>query len=174
MNNKTLTMMDEYLVPGKSGQRLIDEYIKYGSLCIGVDFDGTLYDYHGTGATYDQVIDLVRKLKSIGCKIICWTAQKDLQFVQDFLNDNDIPWDGINSNGIDLGWESRKPFFSALLDDRAGLLQVYQELSDVVSYKKYELYTKLLKSGMFFEFHPELTGDWGNDQEAWMKMEHLK
>jgi hydroxymethylpyrimidine pyrophosphatase-like HAD family hydrolase len=167
-------MVDEYLVPGKSGQRLIDEYIKYGSLCIGVDFDGTLYDYHGTGATYDQVIDLVRKLKSIGCKIICWTAQKDLQFVQDFLNDNDIPWDGINSNGIDLGWESRKPFFSALLDDRAGLLQVYQELSDVVSYKKYELYTKLLKSGMFFEFHPELTGDWGNDQEAWMKMEHLK
>lgn len=167
-------MVDEYLVPGKSGQRLIDEYIKYGSLCIGVDFDGTLYDYHGTGATYDQVIDLVRKLKAIGCKIICWTAQKDTDMVQDFLNDNNIPWDGINTNGIDLGWESRKPFFSALLDDRAGLLQVYQELSDVVSYKKYDLYTKLIKSGMFFEFHPELTGDWGNDQEAWMKMEHLK
>ena len=36
-------MTDEYLVPGKSGQRLIDEYVKYGSLCIGVDFGGTRY-----------------------------------------------------------------------------------------------------------------------------------
>lgn len=167
-------MVDEYLVPGKSGQRLIDEYVKYGSLCIGVDFDGTLYDYHGTGATYDQVIKLVRDLKNIGCKIVCWTAQKDTDMVQDFLNDNNIPWDGINTDGIDLGWYSRKPFFSALLDDRAGLLQVYEELSNVVTYKRYDDYTKLLKSGMFFEFHPELTGDWGNDQAAWMEMKHIK
>jgi hydroxymethylpyrimidine pyrophosphatase-like HAD family hydrolase len=162
-------MIDEYLVPGKSGQRLIDEYRKYGSLCIGVDFDGTLYDYHRTGATYDQVIKLVRDLKNIGCKIVCWTAQQDLVLVQTFLLENDIPFDGINTNGIPLGWDSRKPFFSALLDDRAGLLQVYEELSNVVMYKRYDDYTKLLKSGMFFEFHPELSGDWGNDQDKWLQ-----
>lgn len=167
-------MKDEYLVPGKSGQRLIDEYVKYGSLCIGVDFDGTLYDYHGTGATYDQVINLVRDLKSIGCKIVCWTAQRDTDMVQDYLNDNNIPWDGINTDGIDLGWDSRKPFFSALLDDRAGLLQVYEELTNLVTYKRYDDYVRLLKSGMFFEFHPELTGDWGDDQKAWMDMKHAK
>jgi hypothetical protein len=44
-------VVDEFLVPGKSGQRLINEYSKYGSLTIGFDFDGTVYDYHGTGAT---------------------------------------------------------------------------------------------------------------------------
>ena len=68
--------------------------------------------------------------------MICWTAQKDLPFVETFLNENNIPWDGIITNGIDLGWDSRKPFFSALLDDRAGLLQVYNELANVVYFTK--------------------------------------
>ena len=128
---------DEYLVPGKSGERLINEYMKYGSLTIGVDFDGTLFDYHGTGASYEQVRQLLRDLKVIGCKLICWTAQSDLEFVEKFLNEHNIPCDGINTDGIKLGWDSRKPFFSALLDDRAGLIQVYEELSDVVYFARH-------------------------------------
>jgi hypothetical protein len=129
-------MEDEFLQEGKSGTRLINEYEKYGSLTIGFDFDGTVYDYHETGATYEQVRQLLRDLKKINCKLICWTAQKDLLFVELFLNANNIPFDGINTNGIDLGWDSRKPFFSALLDDRAGLVQVYKELTDVVNFAK--------------------------------------
>ena len=27
-------------------------------------------------------------------------------------------------------------------------------------------YLKLLKSGMFWEFHPELTGQWGKDKKT--------
>lgn len=123
---------DEFLETGKSLRRLVEEYNKFGSLTIGFDFDGTVYDYHQTGATYDYVIDLLRDLKKINCKLICWTAQKDLPFVETFLTENDIPFDGINTNGIELGWESRKPFFSALLDDRAGLKQVYEDLRMVV------------------------------------------
>ena len=127
-----MALTDEYLIDGKSLHRLVDEYNKYGSLTIGFDFDGTVYDYHQTGATYYNVIKLLRNLKEINCKLICWTAQKDLDFVESYLKDNNIPFDGINTNGIDLGWESRKPFFSALLDDRAGLHQVYYELSSLV------------------------------------------
>lgn len=123
---------DEFLETGKSLRRLVEEYNKFGSLTIGFDFDGTVYDYHQTGATYDYVIDLLRDLKKINCKLICWTAQKDLPFVETFLTENDIPFDGINTNGIELGWESRKPFFSALLDDRAGLKQVYEDLRMIV------------------------------------------
>lgn len=128
--------IDEYLVPGKSGERLINEYMKYGSLTIGVDFDGTLFDYHQTGASHENVRQLLRDLKEIGCKLICWTAQSDLEFVMNFLNENNIPFDGINTDGIPLNWESRKPFFSALLDDRAGLIQVYEELCDVVYFAR--------------------------------------
>jgi hypothetical protein len=130
-------MIDEYLVEGMSAKRLMDEYGKYGSLCIGFDFDGTVYDYHKTGAKYDQVIELLRDLKQLNCKLICWTANNDLNFVEQFLITNNIPFDGINTDGIGLGWESRKPFFSALLDDRAGLKQVYDDLKVLVeTYKK--------------------------------------
>jgi trehalose-6-phosphatase len=126
------------LISGKSRERLINEYKKYGSLTIGFDFDGTVHDYHKTGATYEQVRQLLRDLKEIGCVLICWTAYKDLRFVEEFLKQNNIPFDGINTDGIKLPWESKKPFFSALLDDRAGLLDVYNDLRYLVDQITFE------------------------------------
>lgn len=124
--------MDEYLVKGKSYERLFHEYHKHGSLVVGYDFDSTVHDYHKTGATYNLVIQLLKDLKAIGCKLICWTAYKEHTYVQEFLETNEIPFDGINIEGIILPWETRKPFFSALLDDRAGLIQVYEDLRKLV------------------------------------------
>jgi len=123
---------DEYLVHNKSRDRLLNEYKKHGSLVIGFDFDSTVHDYHKTGATYEQVRQLLRDLKEIGCKLICWTAYRNLEYVDNFLKENNIPFDGINTEGIKLPWESKKPFFSALLDDRSGLIQVYNDLKYVV------------------------------------------
>lgn len=120
--------MDQYLVEGASYERLIREYEKYGSLTIGVDFDGTVHDFHNTGATHYMVIQLLRELKSIGCKLIIWTCHPNIQYVKDYLKNNDIPYDDINTSGIPLSWDPRKPFFSALLDDRAGLSYVYKDL----------------------------------------------
>lgn len=31
-------------------------------------------------------------------------------------------------------------------------------------------YLELLKSGMLFEFYPQLTGDWNRDSEQWEKI----
>lgn len=123
--------MDEYLIPRASFERLMREYRKYGSLNIGYDFDGTVNDYHGTGASYEMVKQLLKDLKAIGCKLVCWTAYEHLGYVAEFLEKNSIPFDAINDGGIPLPWETRKVFFSALLDDRAGLLQVYTELREL-------------------------------------------
>lgn len=128
----SIIKIDEYLEEGKSYTRLYNEYKKYGSLAIGYDFDSTVHDYHKVGASYEMVKQLLRDLKSIGCKTYCWTAYMDLEYVRDFLEKEDIPFDGINEGGIPLPWESRKPFFSALLDDRAGLIQVYKDLRKLV------------------------------------------
>jgi len=131
--------MDQFLKENSSYQRLYEEYKKYNSLVIGFDFDNTVYDYHQTGQSYEMVRQLLRDLDSIGCKTICWTAQKDIPFVSKFLNDNNIPYSGgINTDGINLGWQSRKPFFSALLDDRSGLLQVYNDLTKLIKTVKNE------------------------------------
>lgn len=122
-------MRDPYLIEEASYNRLYSEYKKYGSLYIGFDFDDTVHDYHKRGSTYHQVIELLRNLKEIGCTLICWTAYKDHAYVIEYLTKNNIPFDSINTGGIPLPYETRKPFFSALLDDRAGLRQVYEDLS---------------------------------------------
>jgi hypothetical protein len=128
--------LDEFLEPMHSYNRLLREYEKHGSLTIGFDFDGTVHDYHKTGASHEMVRELLRELKDIGCKLYCWTAYPDLEYVKKFLEDINIVVEGINTDAIPLGWESRKPFFSALLDDRAGLIQVYNELRALINYIK--------------------------------------
>ncbi len=125
--------MDEFLKDDAAYLRLLKEYKEHGSLVVGYDFDGTVHDYHKTGATYELVRQLLRDLKSINCKLICWTAYEKHDYVEQFLRDNNIPCDGININGIPLRWETRKPFFSVLLDDRAGLEQVYYDLTRLVA-----------------------------------------
>src|SRR5215831_2428794 len=134
----TELVLDEYLTPGASYNRLVAEYYKHKSLCVGFDFDSTVHDYHKKGATYNMVIQLLRELKEIGCTLICWTAYPTHDYVITFLDEHNIPFDGVNINGIELPWESRKPFFNALLDDRAGLLQVYTELNEPVKTVKRE------------------------------------
>lgn len=128
--------MDQFLVPNANLTRLIEEYKKYKSLTIGFDFDGTVHDYHKTGEDYSMVEQLLRDLKSINCKLICWTAYPDLHYVKEFLFNKKIPCDAINEGGIPLPWESKKPFFSALLDDRAGLESMYRDLSFLVQFVK--------------------------------------
>lgn len=128
--------MDQFLVPNSNLIRLISEYKKYGSLTVAYDFDQTVHDYHKTGENYDMVRQLIRDLKGIGCKVVCWTAYKDLDYVANHLNEINVPFDGINEGGIPLPWESKKPFFSALLDDRAGLESMYRDLNFLVQFVK--------------------------------------
>jgi len=130
--------IDEYLVPDANYNRLLAEYKRYGSLCIAYDFDSTVHDYHKSGASYETVRQLIRDAKLIGCNVLCWTAYKDLGFVAEFLEKNNIPFDSINEGGIKLPWESKKPFFSLLLDDRAGLRSAVEDLTRLVDTIKTE------------------------------------
>lgn len=132
-----MSYTDPYLIPGASYQRLVDEYDKYGSLTIGFDFDDTVHDFHRKGRIYPQIVELLRDLKSIRCTLICWTAYESISYVENYCSTFDIPCDGVNTDGIKLPWKSRKPFFSALLDDRAGLAQVYNELAMLVKKVKH-------------------------------------
>ena len=138
--------MDHFLKEGESLKRLIREYDKYGNLVIGTDFDSTLHDYHREGHTFDDMTQLVRDLRSINCKIIIWTAHCDHEYVAKYLQDRGIPYDGINTDGVKLSWETRKPFFNALLDDRAGMIQVYNDLCAVVKHaRNKQAVTNLIK-----------------------------
>jgi hypothetical protein len=130
--------MDEYLVPNSSFLRLYDEYKKYGSLVIAYDFDNTIYDFHQKGSSYFQVMELLRELKRMNCICICFTANQDVKFVKNYCNAWNIPLDKLNENPDFFKSESRKIYFNALLDDRAGLDSVYRDLSLLVNLIKKE------------------------------------
>lgn len=125
--------MDEYLKPNSSFLRLLDEHKKYGTLCIAYDFDNTVYDFHKKGESYELVIDLLRNLKDLNYYLTVFTANEDVEFVEKFLVENNIPYNGINCNPPFFKSNSIKPYYNALLDDRAGLIQVYQELKLLVT-----------------------------------------
>jgi len=131
-------MIDEYLKPNASFLRLLKEYKQYKSLVIAYDLDNTLYDFHKKGETYTMVMDLLKDLKSIGCYMICFTANSDKDFVLSYLTENKIPFDAINENPPFFKCEERKIYFNALLDDRAGLQQVYNELNLLITIIKQE------------------------------------
>jgi hydroxymethylpyrimidine pyrophosphatase-like HAD family hydrolase len=124
--------MDYYLNSGNSSVRLLDEYNKYGTLVVAFDFDDTVYDFHGKGRMYTDVITLLQNLKSINCYLICWTGNANDVFVKSYLDENQIPFDAINENPPFYKSLSRKVYANAYLDDRAGLRQVYDELNNIV------------------------------------------
>ena len=121
--------IDEYLINDAPYNRLLDEYKKYGSLVIAYDFDNTVYDFHKKGCTYHKVIELLRELKTAGCTLVCFTANEDEGFIRQYCKDNDIPLDLLNENPSFFKSNSGKIYYNALLDDRAGLLEVYWDLN---------------------------------------------
>jgi len=126
--------IDEYLQSGSSLERLKQEYVKYGSLVVAFDFDNTVYDFHKKGSTYNNVIELLRKLKEKNCFLICWTANENTGFVVDYLVENNIPYDSVNENPPFFKYNAKKIYYNLLLDDRAGLLQVYTELLELLKF----------------------------------------
>lgn len=124
--------MDYYLNKANARKRLFEEYQKYNSLVVAFDFDNTVYDFHQNGWQFEAVIQLLRDLKSINCYLIVFTANQDEQLVKKYCQEQQIPFDAINENPPFYQSTSRKIYYNVLLDDRAGLWQVYEDLMALV------------------------------------------
>lgn len=124
--------MDYYLQNDNVVNRLLEEYETHQSIVVAYDFDNTVFDYHQKGLQFHKVIDLLRELKKINNYLIVFTANEDEAFVKQYLIDNDIPFDAINENPPFYSSNSRKIYYNMLLDDRAGLLQCYDNLHQLL------------------------------------------
>lgn len=117
-------MEDRYMVYGQCVQRLVREYHQYGRIILAVDFDNTLYDYHQVGDTYPEMEELLKKAEPYtNVMIFTCRPKKQHEEIKQYLNERGIKFDAINEPIIRLNEddETSKPFYSLLLDDRAGL-----------------------------------------------------
>jgi hypothetical protein len=121
--------MDHFLNKENTYRRLFAEYEAHNSLVVAYDFDNTVYDFHNKGWKFDEVVNLLRKLKSINCYLIVFTANEDMETVVNYLVENNIPFDGINENPPFFESASRKIYYNILLDDRAGLKECFDHLN---------------------------------------------
>lgn len=128
--------MDKYLSKQACYDRLLKEYKEYRSLVVAVDFDGTLYDFHNEGITFDSVISLLKDLKQIGCYIIIFTANDDYDLITNYCVAKGIPFDKINENPPFFKSKASKIYYNVLLDDRAGMSEVYKQLTNLIKQVK--------------------------------------
>ncbi len=126
--------MDFFLDDTNCVERLFNEWKKYGSIIVAYDYDNTVYDYYNKGYSYQQVIELLRECKRIGFHLTVFTSCNDDRFpdIKKYLEENDIPFDGINETPDFIPFKGRKVYFNILLDDRAGLSSAYDQLWKVI------------------------------------------
>lgn len=129
---------DPYLNFNNVVSRLKDEYERHNNLVVAFDFDNTIYDFHGEGYTFPDVINLLRKASKLGLTMVCYTGNDDEELIRSHCAKHNIRIDYLNESPIKSVSKPHKPYFNILLDDRAGLDSACVAL-DAVLYEIEEL-----------------------------------
>lgn len=128
--------MDYYLNKTNQIDRLVKEYDKYKKIIVAYDFDNTVYDYHKKGYDFSQVVELLRQCEDLGFYLVVYTCKPKAEhdFIRNYLESNDIPYDAINENAPFINFSTEKLYYNILLDDRAGLSSAYKTLEGLINY----------------------------------------
>ena len=137
-----MTGQNNFTDRDKVVNRLKTEYLKHGNLVIAFDFDNTIYDYHNSGLRMECTIAALKKSYELGLELFCFTANSDHELVRRVVKDTlgiPVSKQRINVSTLDHLFGGRKPFYSLLLDDRAGLdssLRTLNQLNFFISEDK--------------------------------------
>lgn len=127
-------MADYYIDEGNSYIRLKQEFEKYGKLIIAVDFDDTIINFNSKSINW-QLVSLLKRWKPYA-EIIIWSCRKEdsYSYIKDVCAEARLEFDKINNPSDLVNFETRKIYANAVLDDRAGLRQVYNDLYKLIGY----------------------------------------
>lgn len=128
-----MVKFNDYYNEQRCMTRLLDDFLKHGTLVIAFDFDNTIYDYHEIGCTFNDVICLLKECSELGFTMVLFTAnegKEKLDFCKEYCLKKGIRVDYINESPI---MQTRKPYYNILLDDRAGLEESYKTLKKVIT-----------------------------------------
>lgn len=136
-----------YLDKKLCSKRLLEEWKRYGEIVIAVDFDNTIYDYHNQGLEVDTIIDLLIKCQSVGCWLMIYTANDNNDdFIREYCAKYGLKVDSINENAPFVPFNTKKPFYNILLDDRAGLKEAYEILRETTNTMQAKLLARKVAS----------------------------
>lgn len=123
---------DPFMNRERVKDRLRSEFRRYGKLIIAYDFDYTVHNFHDEGYSYEFVSNLLRRWRPYA-NFIVFTASPEsrFQYIKDYLNDREIPFDAINEEVIQRGY-TRKIYYNVFLDDRAGLGETAEILFELI------------------------------------------
>ncbi len=125
--------MDYFLHQLHCDRRLLKEYKEHGNLIVAVDFDNTIYDYHGIGLEFFDVVSILKVCNSMDFPVVIFTANQDHKLVHDYCEEIGVEIAGINVNVLP-GFGKGKIYYNVLLDDRAGLKSAFDSLEYVLDY----------------------------------------
>jgi len=130
---------NSYLNDRKAIDRLKREYQEYKSLIIGFDFDCTIFDFHKEDLNLQPVIDLLAKCSDLGFTMCLHSLTDEKSSYYPKVNESmrlGIRVDFINESPVMKSQNilyNNKPFYSILLDSRAGLSSAYNILSTTLN-----------------------------------------
>lgn len=118
--------------------KLFRNYKEHGTLIVAFDYDDTIYPYSDdyTQRQYEKRWEILRECKDLDFYLILYTCngQDRYEEMMEFMDKNNIPYDAINQNHPDFGYEvGRKIFYNILLDDKAGLDEALKNLCHVIN-----------------------------------------
>jgi hypothetical protein len=92
---------------------------------IAVDLDGTVcekqepFNAETFGGPRERAVYWLRLFRAAGARIIIFTVRGDTKNVEDWLDENDVPYDYVNENPDQPENSSGKVWADAYIDDRA-------------------------------------------------------
>ena len=114
-------------------KRWKNELEKYGKLIIAFDFDYTVHNYREEdNFAYDVVMQLLRDWRPYA-HFIVFTASPEERYpyIKNYLKENNIPYDKINEDILERNY-TRKIYYNVFLDDRAGLGETVEILTEIL------------------------------------------
>lgn len=108
-------------------ERLITQYKKQEQIVVAYDFDDTVHPMYCSDCGHVQ--SLLRLLKEkANAYLIVFTSNEDIEYVENYLFNWEIPYDVINQNAPFVPFKEGKIFYNILLDDKSGLGEVVNTL----------------------------------------------
>ena len=133
MDEKIKYPQDPFMNREVVKDRLRNEYKKYGQLIIAYDFDYTVHSYKEETWTYEFIMNLLREWRPYA-KFVVFTASPITRYayIKTYLKTHNLPYDKVNEEVFERQ-RSRKIYYNVFLDDRAGLGETAEILTELLN-----------------------------------------